>query len=99
MLLVKARFDTLRDNLGVADNNYMRTTIGIDYYFLNAVKLTSGYWQQVKFQLEYEMRNHTTCGVTAACPAGPPGISAAGNSYNGDAFAQNMIIGQLTVRY
>jgi hypothetical protein len=84
MLLVKFRYDEFRDNLGVGDNNYTRRTVGLDYHFLNAVKLSSGYWQQVKFQLEYEMRSHTATSLVG---------------FNGDAFGQNMIIGQLAVRY
>jgi hypothetical protein len=84
MLLVKYRYDEFRDNLGVGDNNYTRSTVGLDYYFLNAVKISSGYWQQLKFQLEYEIRRHTA-------------TSLAG--FQSDAFGQNMIIGQLAVRY
>lgn len=84
MLLVKARYDEMRDNLNVHDNNYSRTTFGIDYYFLNAVKLSSGYWQQVKFQLEYEVRRHTALNQA---------------SYVADAFSQNLLIAQFTVRY
>jgi hypothetical protein len=84
MLLVKFRYDEFRDNLGVGDNNYTRRTVGLDYYFLNAVKMSSGYWQQVKFQLEYELRSHAA-------------ISLAG--FNGDVFGQDMIIAQLAVRY
>jgi len=56
----------------------------LNYYFLNAVKMSSGYWQQVKFQLEYEIRKHNS-------------LSAAANST--DAFAHNFLIAQLTVRY
>lgn len=84
LLQVKARYDEFRDNLGVGDNNYTRMTYGVDYYFLNAVKLSSGYWQQVKLQVEYEMRRHTATSLA---------------SFNGDAFGQNMIIAQLVVRY
>jgi len=84
MLLVKYRYDEFRDNLGVGDNNYTRSTVGLDYYFLNAVKISSGYWQQIKFQLEYEIRRHTATSLA---------------SFNVDTFGQNMIIGQLAVRY
>ena len=84
LFLVKARYEEFRDNLGVGDNNYTRTTVGFDYYFLNAVKLSSGYWQQVKLQVEYEIRKHTATSL---------------NSFNGDVFGQSMIITQLAVRY
>jgi len=84
LLQVKYRYDQFRDNLGVGDNNYNRRTVGFDYYFLNAVKMSSGYWQQVKLQVEYEMRSHTA-------------VNLAG--FNGDAFGQDMIIAQLAVRY
>jgi len=84
LLLAKFRYDEFRDNLGVGDNNYTRRTYGFDYYFLNAVKMSSGYWQQVKLQVEYEMRSHTATSL---------------NSFNADVFGQNMIIVQLGVRY
>jgi hypothetical protein len=84
LLLVKYRYDQFRDNLGVHDNNYDRRTVGFDYYFLNAVKMSSGYWQQVKLQVEYEVRSHTA-------------VNLAG--YNADTFGQDMIIAQLAVRY
>jgi len=35
-----------------------RTTFGVTYYFLIAVNILNGYWQQVKFQVNYEFRNH-----------------------------------------
>ncbi len=67
MLLVKARYDELRDNLGVGDNNYIRRTYGVDYFFLNGVKIASGFWQQIKLQVDYEMRSHTA--ATVAIPS------------------------------
>ncbi len=84
LLLIKYRYDEFRDNLGVGDNNFTRNTVGFDYYFLNAVKISSGYWQQVKLQVEYEIRKHTATSLT---------------SFNGDVFGQSMIIAQLAVRY
>ncbi len=90
LLQVKYRYDQYLDNLGVGDNNYNRRTVGFDYYFLNAVKLSSGYWQQVKLQVEYEMRSHTA-------PSGK-GIAAL-NAFNADTFGQDMLLVQLAVRY
>jgi len=84
LLLLALRYDEMRDNLNVGDNNYSRTTVGLDYYFLNAVKMSSGYWQQVKFQLEYEIRKHSSSSLDA---------------FNTDTFAHNFLIAQLTVRY
>ncbi len=84
-LLLGVRYDQMKQNIGGNDDNiYDRWTVGLNYYFLNAVKLSSGYWQQVKFQLEYEIRKHNS-------------LSAATNS--ADTFAHNFLIAQLTVRY
>jgi hypothetical protein len=84
-LLLGVRYDQMKQNIGGNDDNiYDRWTIGLNYYFLNAVKMSSGYWQQVKFQLEYEIRKHNS-------------LSAADNST--DTFAHNFLIAQLTVRY
>lgn len=52
-LWLSARYDEMRD-----DNRFTRTTLGLTYYILNAVNPVSGYWQQIKFQLNYEIRDH-----------------------------------------
>jgi len=84
-LLLGVRYEEMKQNIGGSDDNiYDRWTFGLNYYFLNAVKMSSGYWQQVKFQLEYEIRKHNS-------------LSAAANST--DTFAHNFLIAQLTVRY
>jgi hypothetical protein len=84
-LLLGVRYEQMKQNIGGSDDNiYDRWTFGLNYCFLNAVKLSSGYWQQVKFQLEYEIRKHNS-------------LSQAANST--DAFAHNFLIAQLTVRY
>ena len=84
-LLLGVRYEQMKQNIGSSDDNiYDRWTFGLNYYFLNAVKMSSGYWQQVKFQLEYEIRKHNS-------------LSAAANST--DTFAHNFLIAQLTVRY
>jgi len=84
-LLLGVRYDQMKQNVGSNDDNvYNRWTVGLDYYFLNAVKASSGYWQQVKFQLEYEIRKHSS-----------PSLDA----FNTDTFAHNLLIAQLTVRY
>jgi hypothetical protein len=83
-LLLGVRYDEMRDNVGVGDNNYSRTTFGLNYYFLNGVKVATGYWQQVKFQLEYEIRKHTS--LTDA-------------THGVDTFAHNLLNAQITVRY
>ena len=83
--MLGVRYEQMKQNIGSSDDNiYDRWTFGLNYYFLNAVKMSSGYWQQVKFQLEYEIRKHNS-------------LSAAANST--DAFAHNFLIAQLTVRY
>jgi hypothetical protein len=77
----------MRQNVGHVggfDDDYRRWTVGLNYYFLNAVSRTSGYWQQVKFQLEYEFRKHNS--LTQAF-------------YNTDAFGHDFFVGQMTVRY
>jgi hypothetical protein len=88
-LLFGVRFDQMKQNIGDVggssdDNDYRRWTIGLDYYFLNAVKVSSGYWQQVKFQLEYEIRRHNS-----------PSQAVDGK----DTFDHNFLIAQMTVRY
>ena len=84
-LLLGVRYEQMKQNIGGNDDNiYDRWTFGLNYYFLNAVKISSGFWQQVKFQLEYEIRKHNS-------------LSAATNST--DTFAHNFLIAQLTVRY
>jgi len=88
-LLFGVRYDQMKENIGdvggSSDNNvYNRWTIGFDYYFLNAVKVSSGYWQQVKFQLEYEIRRHNS--------QSPPVDGK-------DAFDHDFVIAQMTVRY
>jgi hypothetical protein len=52
-LWLAVRYDELRDS-----DTYTRTTIGLTYYFLDAVNASTGYWQQMKFQVNYEVRNH-----------------------------------------
>jgi hypothetical protein len=75
-LLLSARYEEMHDS-----DDYYRTTAGLTYYFLNGVNSGTGYWQQVKFQLNYEIRSH-------------------GNSSpSTDPLAQNMLLGQVTVRY
>lgn len=84
-LLFGVRYDQMKQNIGGNDDNiYDRWTVGLNYYFLNGVKVSSGYWQQVKFQLEYEIRKHT---------------SPSDALYATDAFAHNFLIAQITVRY
>jgi hypothetical protein len=86
-LLFDVRYDEMRQNVGHVggfDDDYRRWTVGLNYYFLNAVSRTSGYWQQVKFQLEYEFRKHNS--LTQAF-------------YNTDAFGHDFVVGQMTVRY
>ena len=84
-LLLGVRYDQMKQDVGSNDDNiYDRWTVGLNYYFLNAVNLSSGYWQQVKFQLEYEIRKHTSPSDVALST---------------DAFAHNFLIAQLTVRY
>jgi len=87
-LLFGVRYDEMKQNLGEVggsdDNVYKRWTVGLNYYFLNAVNATSGYWQQVKFQLEYEFRQHAS--TTAAVE-------------EKDTFDHNFIIAQMTLRY
>ena len=87
-LVLGVRYDEMKQNVtdvgGFDDNVYRRWTVGLDYYFLNAVERTSGYWQQVKFQLDYEFRRHNAP------------TQALGNT---DAFGHDLLMGQLTVRY
>jgi hypothetical protein len=87
-LLFGVRYDQMKQNIGNVggsdDNVYDRWTIGFDYYFLNAVKVSSGYWQQVKFQLEYEIRRHNTPSQAVESK---------------DTFDHDFLIAQITVRY
>jgi hypothetical protein len=69
---------------GRDDNIFKRWTVGFNYYFLNAVSRSTGYWQQVKFQLEYEFRKHDS--TTTALEAK-------------DTFDHDFIIAQMTFRY
>jgi hypothetical protein len=86
-LLLGLRYDEMRENVddvgGVGDV-YRRWTVGLNYYFLNAVNRTSGYWQQVKFQLEYEFRKHNASSQSFAST---------------DVFGHNLLMGQMTLRY
>jgi hypothetical protein len=88
-LLFGVRYDHMQQNVAEVggsgdDNIYRRWTFGFNYYFLNAVKVSSGYWQQVKLQLEYEMRSHNT-----------PNASVQSK----DTFDHDVVIAQITVRY
>ena len=87
-LLFGVRYDEMKQNIGQIggsdDNIYKRWTVGFNYYFLNAVNATSGYWQQVKFQLEYEFRQHDS---TTASVEGK------------DTFDHDLIMAQMTFRY
>jgi len=87
-LLFCVRYDEMKQNVdavdGTDDNIYKRWTVGFNYYFLNAVNATSGFWQQVKFQLEYEFRKHDS---TTATVEGK------------DTFDHDLIMAQMTLRY
>ncbi len=87
-LLFGVRYDEMKQNTGDIggsdDNVYHRWTVGFNYYFLNAVNKSSGYWQQVKFQLEYEIRKHNSPSQAVE---------------NKDTFDHNFLIAQMTVRY
>jgi hypothetical protein len=87
-LLFGVRYDQMKQNVGDVggsdDNVYGRWTIGLNYYFLNAVNVTSGYWQQVKFQLEYEFRKHDSANAATQAK---------------DTFDHDFIIAQMTFRY
>jgi len=87
-LVFGVRYDQMKQNVGDVggsdDNVYNRLTIGFNYYFLNAVNVSSGYWQQVKFQLEYEIRRHNS-------PS--PSVDSR------DTFDHDFVIAQMTVRY
>lgn len=72
---IALRYDEMKD-----DDRFRRTTLGINYYILDGVNANTGYWQQVKLQLNYEWRYHLA------------GLST-------DAFARDLVMGQLTVRY
>ncbi|MHB8481863.1 MAG: hypothetical protein ACYDBV_03880 [Nitrospiria bacterium] len=78
-LLFALRYEEMHDN-----DDYSRWTCGLTWYFLNAVNPVTGYWQQVKFQLNDEVRNHNI----------PPGGSA-----STDPLAENLLLAQMTVRY
>ena len=52
-LWLAARYEELHDQ-----DTYSRTTVGLTYYLLNAVNVKTGYWQQIKFQVNYEVRRH-----------------------------------------
>lgn len=52
-LWLAARYEALHDS-----DSYSRTTVGLTYYLLNAVNRTTGYWQQIKFQVNDEIRKH-----------------------------------------
>jgi len=77
-LWLGARYEEMDD-----EDHFSRATFGLTYYFLNAVNESSGYWQQVKFQLNYEVRNHPT--TASASPT--------------DAFSKDLLMAQFTVRY
>jgi hypothetical protein len=87
-LLFGVRYDKMKENAsevgGRDDNIFKRWTVGFNYYFLNAVSRSTGYWQQVKFQLEYEFRKHDS--TTTALEAK-------------DTFDHDFIIAQMTFRY
>lgn len=69
------RYDEMRDQ-----DRFSRTTVGLNYFILNAIEATTGYWKQIKLQLNYEMRYHRD------------GLPT-------DAFAKDLFMAQMTVRY
>lgn len=86
-LLFGIRYDETKENvtdIGHIDDVFRRWTVGLDYYFLNGVDSVSGYWRQVKFQLDYEFRRHNA--ATAAFG-------------NADVFNHDLLMGQFTIRY
>lgn len=62
-LWLAVRYDEMRDS-----DTYSRTTFGMTWYFLNAVNASTGYWQQIKFQVNYEIRNHPDSTITSPDP-------------------------------